>query len=74
MKKEMYDYGFALLLTLVGLYALTNFYSYMDQYEVAILVGSVAGFSYMGIQWNRFKYFFLSFIKRFYFCLILLEP
>jgi len=66
MKKEMYDYGFALLLTLVGLYALTNFYSYMDQYEVAILVGSVAGFSYMGIQWNRFKYFFIaSFILAF---------
>ncbi len=60
MKKNMYDYGFVALLSLLGLYALTNFYSYMDNYEVAILVSSVAGFSYLGIKWARFRYFFIA--------------
>ena len=59
MKVNFYNYIFTAILTLLGIVALINFHNFMDKYEVGILIGAVIGFSFLGVKWNRFKYFFL---------------
>ena len=60
MATKIYNFIFTALLLILGIIALTNFHSYMDQYEVGILIASVLGFSFFGIKWQRFKHFFIT--------------
>jgi len=60
MATKIYNFIFTALLLILGIIALTNFHSYMDQYEVGILIASVLGFSFFGIKWQRFKHFFIA--------------
>lgn len=46
------DWGYALLLLLGGLFAFQQYAEFMDAYEVGILFGSVALFSWLGWQWK----------------------
>jgi len=60
MRKLNTDLLFFFFLLLTGAYALYSFHSYMDYYEMVILVGSILGFSWLAKFWQVFKKYFLS--------------
>ena len=60
MFQKKSDNLFFLFLLAVGSYALYTFHTYMDHYEMGILVGSIFGFSWLGNFWQVFKKYFLA--------------
>ena len=57
---SLYNKIFISSLVLLASYALIQFHSYMDCYEVAILISSIFAFSWLGFSWTNFKNFFIA--------------
>ena len=57
---SLYNKIFISGLIILASYALIQFHSYMDGYEVAILISSVFAFSWLGFSWSNFKSYFAT--------------
>ena len=72
LKDKFINYSFGLLLGCLTIFAIFKFNSFMDNYEIIILIGSSITFTWMGNVWPNFKKLFfytflLSFISIFFY-------
>ena len=51
---------FSLILGFLTIFSILKFHSFMDHYEIIILIGSAILFSWMGKMWHNFRNLFLS--------------
>ena len=52
------SYIFSLVLASLTIFALSKFNSFMDNYEIIILIGSAITFAWMGNVWLNFRTLF----------------
>tara|TARA_B100000787_G_scaffold63173_1_gene46370 strand:- start:2702 stop:3832 length:1131 start_codon:yes stop_codon:yes gene_type:complete len=72
MKDKIISYMFSLVLASLTIFALLKFNSFMDNYEIIILIGSAITFAWMGNVWSNFRtlfsfIFLLSFISIYFY-------
>jgi len=72
MKDKVISYMFSLVLASLTIFALLKFNSFMDNYEIIILIGSAITFAWMGNVWSNFRtlfsiIFLLSFISIYFY-------
>tara|TARA_B100000795_G_scaffold96613_1_gene70902 strand:+ start:5194 stop:6324 length:1131 start_codon:yes stop_codon:yes gene_type:complete len=72
MKDKVISYMFSLALASLTIFALLKFNSFMDNYEIIILIGSAITFAWMGNVWSNFRtlfsfIFLLSFISIYFY-------
>ena len=72
MKDKVISYMFSLVLASLTIFALSKFNSFMDNYEIIILIGSAITFAWMGNVWSNFRTLFsftflLSFISIYFY-------
>jgi len=72
MKDKVISYMFSLVLASLTVFALLKFNSFMDNYEIIILIGSAITFAWMGNVWSNFRtlfsiIFLLSFISIYFY-------